>query len=44
MIPLRNEVALHLPKDVLASIGQGFMQIEPMAVSAALLEVDDIDE
>jgi hypothetical protein len=44
MIPPSNEVAPHLPKDVLEGIGDGFLQIEPMAISATLLEVDDIDE
>lgn len=42
--PNSSEVAPHLPKDVLAGIGEGFLQIQPSAVSAALLEVDDIDE
>jgi hypothetical protein len=34
----------HLPQDVLQGIGQGFLQIEPESVSAALLKQDDIDE
>jgi hypothetical protein len=44
MIPLGTEIAPHLPKDVLEGIVQGFLQIQPTAISTALLEVDDLDE
>lgn len=37
-------VAPHLPKDVLTSIAEGFLQIHPQSVSAALLQADDLDE
>jgi hypothetical protein len=42
--PKGKEVAPYLTKNVLEGIGEGFLQIQPMAVSAALLEQDDLDE
>lgn len=42
--PKEKEVAPYLTKNVLEGIGEGFLQIQPMAVSAALLEQDDLDE
>lgn len=45
MIPSAGtEVARHLSKEVLEGIGQGFLQIQPTAVSAALLDHDDLDD
>jgi len=38
------EGAPHLPKLVLEGIGEGFLQIQPSVVSAALLDNDDLDE
>jgi hypothetical protein len=32
------------PKNVLEDIGEGFLQIQPSVVSAALLDNDDLDE
>lgn len=34
----------YLSKDILHGIGEGFLQIQPSVVSAALLDKDDIDE
>jgi len=42
--PPRFAPAPHLPQDMLQGIGQGFLQIEPESVSAALLKHDNIDE
>jgi hypothetical protein len=36
--------APHLPQEALQGIGQGFLQIQPKSVSAALLKQDDIDD
>lgn len=36
--------APHLPKEVLTGIAEGFLQIQPQSVSAALLEADDLDD
>ena len=42
MIP--PAAAPHLPKEVLEGIGEGFLQIQPTVVSAALLEQDNLDD
>lgn len=44
MIPPSPGIAPHLPRQVLSAIGEDYLEIQPEAVSAALLEVDDIDE
>lgn len=36
--------APHLSKEIIESIAQGFLQIQPEAIFAALLDKDDIDE
>jgi len=38
------EGAAHLPKHVLKGIEEGFLQIQPSVVFAALLDKDDLDE
>lgn len=42
--PAGFEIAAHLSKEVLEGIGQGILQIQPTAVSAALLNSDDLGE
>jgi hypothetical protein len=44
MIPPSITPAPYLPQEVLQGIGEGFLQIQPESVSAALLKHDDIDE
>ena len=42
--PSNYGAAPHLPKEILEGIATGFLQIQPKAASAALLEKDNIDE
>lgn len=45
MIPsAETVVAPHLSKEILEGIGEGFLQIQPTVVSAALLDHDNLDD
>jgi hypothetical protein len=42
--PLGFAPTPYLSQNILQGIGEGFLQIQPESVSAALLKQDDIDE
>jgi hypothetical protein len=41
--PSGKNVAPHLPRDIHAGIGEGFLQIQPETIFVALLDKDDLD-
>ncbi|CAD6221146.1 unnamed protein product [Miscanthus lutarioriparius] len=44
IIPPSQDAAPHLSKEILEGIATGFLQIQPEAVSAALLDEDNLDD
>jgi hypothetical protein len=44
IIPLSQDAAPHLSKEILEGITTGFLQIQPEVVSAALLNEDNLDD
>ena len=44
IIPPSQDAAPHLSKEILEGIATGFLQIQPEAVSSALLDEDNLDD